>query len=85
MQLALDSISKKVGPQTWLHDMSLALERWVEQGVAPGQIVATRYRDGSPASGVELTRPLCPYPARSVYSGRGDPALAANHRCLRES
>lgn len=25
MQLALDSISKKVGPQTWLHDMSLAL------------------------------------------------------------
>jgi glycerol transport system ATP-binding protein len=25
MQLALDSISKKVGPETWLHDMSLAL------------------------------------------------------------
>ncbi len=25
MQLALDSISKKVGPQIWLHDMSLAL------------------------------------------------------------
>ena len=25
MQLALDSISKKVGPQTWLYDMSLAL------------------------------------------------------------
>ncbi len=26
MQLALDSISKKVGPETWLHDMSLALQ-----------------------------------------------------------
>lgn len=25
MQLALDSISKKVGPETWLYDMSLAL------------------------------------------------------------
>ncbi|RZJ56996.1 MAG: ABC transporter ATP-binding protein [Acidovorax sp.] len=25
MQLALESISKRVGPQTWLHDMSLAL------------------------------------------------------------
>ncbi len=26
MQLALDSISKKVGAQTWLHDMSMALQ-----------------------------------------------------------
>ena len=26
MQLALDSISKKVGAQTWLYDMSLALQ-----------------------------------------------------------
>ncbi len=25
MQLALESISKKVGPETWLHTMSLAL------------------------------------------------------------
>ena len=26
MQLALEIISKKVGTQTWLHDMSLALQ-----------------------------------------------------------
>ena len=26
MQLALDGISKKVGAQTWLYDMSLALQ-----------------------------------------------------------
>jgi len=63
------------------HDMSLALERWVEEGVAPRRIVAARYRGSTPASGVELTRPLCPYPAVPVYDGRGDPALASSHQC----
>src|SRR5215471_2571451 len=42
------------------HDMSIALERWVEQGVAPEQIIARR--PGDPKIQPVRTRPLCPYP-----------------------
>lgn len=51
-----------------------ALIRWVEQGVAPERIVATRF---SAASQLLRARPLCPYPAQAAYQGQGsvdDPA-----------
>src|SRR5213076_104680 len=44
------------------HDVNRAVEQWVESGVAPKQIIATKYKTASPASGVGRTRPLCPYP-----------------------
>ena len=34
------------------HDVDAAIERWVEQGVAPARIVAARYTDAGAASGV---------------------------------
>ena len=46
------------------HDLVEALDRWVEQGVAPERIVASRL-DGRR---VTRTRPLCPYPRRAIYS-----------------
>jgi feruloyl esterase len=62
--------------------MSLAMERWVENGVAPGRIIATKYKtNGNAASGVERTRPLCPYPQVAQYTGSGSRDEAANFVC----
>jgi feruloyl esterase len=61
--------AKQADPRT---SVSAALERWVENGVAPDAIIATKYKtDGSPASGVLRTRPLCPYPQTAQYKGSG--------------
>ncbi len=68
------------GPNTF--DMLTALDRWVEKGVAPQAIVATKYRtDGEPASGIIRTRPLCPYPQVARYKGSGSIDVAANFAC----
>jgi len=63
------------------HNIELALEQWVEKGVAPSSIVATKYVDDNPAKGVKFTRPLCPYPQSAKYKGTGDPNDAANFVC----
>lgn len=60
-----------------------ALENWVEHGVAPEKIIATKYEKGAdPKSGVEMTRPLCAYPLTAKYSGSGSPKNAANFACV---
>ncbi len=59
----------------------MALDRWVEHGVAPAKILARRYVDNNPAKGVEMTRPLCPYPQQARYNGSGDPNQASSFTC----
>ena len=54
------------------HDVVTALERWVEKGVAPQRIIATKYVDNDPAKGIQMTRPLCVYPQAAKYRGTGD-------------
>ena len=62
--------------------MFRALEQWVEKGVAPAEIVATKFKtDGNPASGVARTRPLCAYPQTAQYKGSGSTDEAANFVC----
>ena len=56
-------------------DLLTALVNWVEQGVPPDAVAATR--NGEP----RLSRPLCAYPRYAHYSGRGDPNDAANFEC----
>jgi feruloyl esterase len=64
------------------HNIYSALEQWVEKGVAPGTIIATKYVDDSnPAQGVKMTRPLCTYPQVAKYKGAGDANDAANFVC----
>ena len=63
------------GPDTF--DAIGALERWVEQGQAPDQIIATHAVEGR----VDRTRPLCPYPQIAVYTGAGSIDEAASFTC----
>lgn len=51
-----------------------ALELWVEKGVAPGTIIASK-------PGSTMTRPLCPYPQAPTYNGSGDVNSAASFTC----
>ncbi len=50
---------------------------WVENGVAPDQILAQNTTGGI----VTRTRPLCPYPQTAIYKGSGSADEAANFRC----
>jgi feruloyl esterase len=65
------------GPGATAFDGVTALERWVEDGVAPVRIIASHVADGM----VDRTRPLCPYPQAAIYVGRGSTADAANFLC----
>jgi len=67
------------------HDLSLALERWVEKGIAPDNLIATKFVDDKAEKGVAMTRPLCAYPAAATYTGAGDANDAANFACTHDA
>ena len=54
-----------------------ALERWVESGVAPNRITASKVTNGR----VTLTRPICPYPQVAKWTGVGSTNDAENFVC----
>ena len=59
-------------------DWFRAIADWVERGVGPERLIARKIdRNGR----VLNTRPLCPYPARAVYDGRGATTDAATFTC----
>ena len=69
----------KTAPES---NIQTALERWVENGVAPKEIVAIKFKEGmNPASGIAKTRPICPYPQVAQYKGSGSTDDAANFTC----
>jgi feruloyl esterase len=61
------------GPGVNTFDSIAALEKWVEQGVAPATMT------GVGANG--FTRPLCPYPQYAEYKGSGDLKDGSNWAC----
>jgi feruloyl esterase len=63
------------------HDIMAAVHRWVEEGVAPEKIIATKFVNDDPEQGVARTRPLCPYPQVARYTGSGSIDDAANFAC----
>ena len=67
------------------HNVAVALEQWVEKGIAPTAIVATKDEGGDPAKGAKMTRLLCPYPQIAKYKGKGNPHDAASFACAVES
>ena len=64
------------------HDLSAALERWVEEGVAPGTMIATKPVEAlNPAAGASMVRPLCPYPRAAAFEGSGKPDEPSAYAC----
>ncbi|MGP3961885.1 tannase/feruloyl esterase family alpha/beta hydrolase [Nonomuraea sp. 3N208] len=49
------------GPGPNIFDTLTPIVRWVEQGAAPAEIVATKYVNDNPADGVAMTRALNPF------------------------
>jgi len=64
------------------HDALTALVQWVEGGVAPEKIIATKYASDNPALGIAMQRPLCPFPQSARWIGRGSTNDAANFVCV---
>jgi feruloyl esterase len=64
------------GPNTF--DPVTALEQWVEHGVAPEQMIASRLDSNG---NVTRTRPICAYPKRARYIGHGSIDDASNFVC----
>jgi feruloyl esterase len=60
------------------HHVVSAVIKWVEQGVAPEKIVATKF---DATGNLTRSRPVCAYPAEAVYNGSGDINDAANFSC----
>jgi feruloyl esterase len=54
-----------------------AVQKWVEEGIAPEQIGAT-YSKGDK---ITRTRPICHYPEVAIYKGSGNTNDAANFKC----
>jgi feruloyl esterase len=67
------------------HDLISALERWVEHGVAPERVIATKFTNDDPKQGIAMQRPLCPYPQAARWTGHGSTNDAANFRCVSSS
>lgn len=64
------------------HDVLLALMQWVEEGQAPGSIVATKFADDSADGEVVRQRPLCPHPkVAKLQEGAADPDIASSWYC----
>jgi hypothetical protein len=53
------------------------LEAWVEQGVAPGDMLATDVNEAT----MGRTRPVCQFPQWPHYDGTGDLNSAASFKC----
>jgi feruloyl esterase len=65
-----------------VHDVQTALEQWVEKGMAPDHLVASKLADDKPTTRTIIaTHLLCTYPQVAKYKGSGDPKDAANLQC----
>jgi tannase/feruloyl esterase len=63
------------GPDIVNPNLLTALEQWVERGIAPERIIATK--GNSP-----LARPMCPYPKLARYVGSASTDDPANFVCV---
>jgi feruloyl esterase len=66
-------------PQDSEHDVLTALIKWVEQGDAPNQLIATAFTGGVASNGIRFQRPIFPYPKLPKYT-KGDPNSPASYK-----
>ena len=69
------------GPGPNVFDALTPLVKWVEQGVAPETIIATKFVNDTPPA-VQMTRPLCVFPKVAKYKGSGSTNVADNFTCV---
>jgi feruloyl esterase len=78
------------GPGLNTFDTLTALERWVEEGIAPDKLIASQttlpfpnnVMTKAPPPG-DFSRPLCPWPQSARWTGKGSARDAANFVCAR--
>jgi hypothetical protein len=70
------------GPLDPQHNIVSALDAWVERGVPPKAIVATKYLGDDAAQTPLRTYPLCRYPNEARWTGAGNVNDANNYRCV---
>jgi feruloyl esterase len=63
-------------------DLISAMDRWVEQGMAPDALVAKHVDHATGAPGA--SRPVCDFPRFPRYSGYGDSSVADNFTCAEQ-
>lgn len=77
------------GPATDQFDLLTPLVRWVEEGEAPKQVIASARGPANPGGpnfevpptwSPDRTRPLCPYPKVAIYK-KGDSERAESFKC----
>ena len=57
------------------------LQAWVENGKAPGIILALK-TSGTKEAPIKTVRPLCPWPQAAKYDGSGDPKVPGSFACV---
>ena len=80
---AFGGLAQPAAPLDPQHDLVSAIQEWVERGVAPGQITATKYVKDDPGQGIAMQRPICPYPEEPHYKGSGSTSDAGNFMCVK--
>ncbi|SPQ24864.1 fde2e43a-4776-4754-b8bd-632c2b07384e [Thermothielavioides terrestris] len=64
------------------HDALMALVEWVEHGRPVDRLVATTWNSPlDAASGVKRQRPICAWPKKAVWDGKGNVDAAASWTC----
>ena len=64
------------------HDLLSALTLWVEKGVPPTQVIATKYNDDQPQHGIAMQRPIRVFPEIAEYDGMSNPNLPTSFKCV---
>jgi feruloyl esterase len=65
------------------HDLLSALTLWVEKGIPPTLVIATKYNDDQPQHGIAMQRPICVFPETAEYEGISNyPNLPASFKCV---
>jgi feruloyl esterase len=64
------------------YDLLSGLTQWVEEGVAPQSVIATKYVGDAAQSDIAMQRPLCLYPKFAHYNGTGNPNVPQSYKCI---
>lgn len=69
------------GPGPNRFDQLGAVVKWVEEGVAPRALTASKYQNDNVSNPVELQRLICPWPEAARYDWKGDPRQLSSFQC----